>query len=203
MFTRPLHVTWLRVAVLSLVSTWLLSLVVASPSAAAEGYRPRLEFKLTVLGDVPKAPIFGVYIQTDPPTPDVQTHHWICPAGGPDPIYTCASGETSTFSFTYDRVPHDVDVTFVFRYDRHVGDADGPAWWPQEWKSFYEGRVTLTAARPTASFHMTYDYNLGMPDTAMPPADASPPLRALPVLTAALATVLAVIEGLFGSQHQE
>jgi hypothetical protein len=199
-----LPATWVRVAVLSLVSTWLLSFAVASPSAASEGFRPRLDFTLTILGDVPKAPIFGIYVQTDPPTPDVQTHYWICPAGGPVPTYTCASGETSSFSFTYDRVPDDVEVTFVFRYDRHVGDADGPARWPQEWESFYEGRVTLSAARPTASFHMTYNYNLGVPDTAAPAQDGSPPPPVLPFVTGVLVLVLGVtMEGLFRRRHQE
>jgi hypothetical protein len=67
----------------------------------------------------------------------------------------------------------DLPSTWVFRYQRVAGDAPDPIR-PGDWIPFYEGRVTVNPQRPNATFNVTYDYDGGIPDTAV--SRPSPPL---------------------------
>lgn len=137
---------------------------------------PTITFHLTVLGDVPTHAQFGLYVQTDPPTADVQTHYFFCPNGnlplafcgrGPDPDpYVLGSGVTMTYAVSWPLAEiSDHPVTIVYRYDRVVR-GDGRTW-PGQWRPFYEARLTVPRGQRGATIYMTYDYNLRVPDTAM------------------------------------
>jgi hypothetical protein len=181
----------LRPAITSVLAAWVLVLAAASPVAA---YRPELTFNLTLLGDVPKHEIFAIYLQTDPPSYDA-TLHWICPAGGPAPTFRCVSGETSTYRVTFPRERNEVATTWVFRYQRWLGDdPEGPVG-PRDFRTFYEGRVTLTAEQPTAVFNVTYDFNLELPDAAAALRDRDEPALGLVVLLGLVPPLALVLLG--------
>jgi hypothetical protein len=154
----------------AVLAAGVLVLTMAAPATAT--YRPRLTFNLTVLGDVPADAQFGVYVQTDPPPSDRQTHFWFC-ANGNEPVAGCGpgprlkSGDTMTVELSMPTAPDSAVTTIAYRFDRVVR-RDGFRW-PQDWQSVYSGRVTLRTGDGRGVVNLTYDYNLGLPNTAMAP----------------------------------
>jgi hypothetical protein len=133
----------------------LVVLIVLGTPVSAIGPGPTLNLKLA--GPVPRDAAFNLYLDTDPPTAG-QTGINVCALS--DYTRPCVSGKTFTFSF----LGYDAGTTLVFRFERWDGHRNVP---------FYSGRVTITAENPNPVFNVTYDYNLGMPDTAIAPPEVN------------------------------
>jgi hypothetical protein len=131
-------------------------------------------WSLTLIGNVPDDAEFAVVNTSQG---DVFTVYSLCGPGRD--ITPCQSGGTYTHRITRWPGGDPWKWTMPFQYVRIV---DG------RWITLYEDQVTPTRANPHPSFHVTYDFNRTVPDTAIAP-DAG----AEPVTLASVAAALVLV----------
>jgi hypothetical protein len=144
------HHVYAGIVTVGLVAAAILFSVSA---AAATSTDTTAVFRLTLAGAVPKDAAFNLYLQTDPPTVG-ETSTNFCALS--DHTRPCLSGETYVSGIG----GFEVGTVLVFRFERWNGERNQP---------IYVGRVTLTKANADVAFHVTYDYDLRLPNTAQAP----------------------------------
>jgi hypothetical protein len=121
-------------------------------------------FRLTLAGPVPNDAAFNLHLDTVPASAG-QTGFNFCALS--DYTRPCLSGKT----YMYGVGGFEVGTVLAFRFERWNGERNEP---------IYSGRVTLTRADPDHTFTVTYDYSLGLPNTAVSPTQSGPLIWLVP-----------------------